>query len=44
FSPQEVGMAVEAGFIPVTFGASRLRTETAAVTAVDTIHVLLQLV
>ncbi|MBD5292612.1 MAG: 16S rRNA (uracil(1498)-N(3))-methyltransferase [Bacteroides sp.] len=43
FSPQEVGMAVEAGFIPVTFGASRLRTETAAVTAIDTIHVLLQL-
>lgn len=40
FSPSEVEMAVEAGFIPVTFGDSRLRTETAAIVALDTIHIL----
>ena len=35
FSPAEARMALEAGFIPVHLGASRLRTETAAVTAVE---------
>lgn len=40
FSPLEVEMAVEAGFLPVTFGDSRLRTETAAIVALDTIHIL----
>ena len=43
FSPEEVRMAVDAGFIPVTFGESRLRTETACITALDTVHVLSQL-
>ena len=34
FSPDEARLAVEHGFIPVHLGPSRLRTETAAVTAV----------
>lgn len=35
FSPAEAKLAMEAGFIPVHLGASRLRTETAALTAVE---------
>lgn len=34
FSPDEVDRALKEGFIPVTLGASRLRTETAAMAAV----------
>lgn len=34
FSPAEARLALENGFIPVHLGASRLRTETAALTAV----------
>lgn len=34
FSASEVTMAAEAGFIPITLGAHRLRTETAALYAV----------
>ena len=33
FSPEEAALALEHGFIPVHLGPSRLRTETAAVTA-----------
>ena len=33
FSPEEVQMALAEGFIPVTLGESRLRTETAAMAA-----------
>lgn len=33
FSPEEVAAALAAGFIPVTLGESRLRTETAAMAA-----------
>lgn len=33
FSPEEARLALDHGFIPVHLGASRLRTETAAVTA-----------
>lgn len=33
FSADEVAMALAAGFVPVTLGASRLRTETAALAA-----------
>lgn len=33
FSPQEIGSALEAGFMPVTLGNTRLRTETAALAA-----------
>ena len=40
FSPEEVKNAVSFGFLPVTFGESRLRTETAALFAVTAIHVL----
>lgn len=39
FSEDEVKSAVEAGYIPVTFGNTRLRTETAALYALSTIHV-----
>ncbi|RNI30512.1 16S rRNA (uracil(1498)-N(3))-methyltransferase [Rufibacter latericius] len=41
FSPEEVNQALEAGFKPVTLGQSRLRTETAALAACHTIHVVL---
>ena len=43
FSPEEVKMAVDAGFVPVTFGQSRLRTETAALFGVTAVHVINQL-
>ena len=38
FSPAEAGAAVEAGFVPVHLGASRLRTETAAVVAAAAVY------
>lgn len=34
FSPREVELAVKNGYVPVTFGPNRLRTETAALFAV----------
>lgn len=40
FSPVEVVKAMEAGFVPVTLGKSRLRTETAALYSVAAFHVL----
>ncbi|MDE6741887.1 MAG: 16S rRNA (uracil(1498)-N(3))-methyltransferase [Muribaculaceae bacterium] len=40
FSPEEVAMAVENGYIPVTFGGSRLRLETAALYASVAAHVV----
>lgn len=40
FSPDEVDMAVKAGYKPVSLGNSRLRTETAGVIACHTIHLL----
>lgn len=43
FSPSEARSAIEKGFIPVSFGESRLRTETAALFAVQTIHIINQL-
>jgi len=43
FTPEEVSLAIENGFIPVTFGNSRLRTETAALFAVAAIQTLNQL-
>ncbi|PCJ25813.1 MAG: 16S rRNA (uracil(1498)-N(3))-methyltransferase [Flavobacteriales bacterium] len=33
FSQEEIALAIEKGFEPITFGASRLRTETAGVVA-----------
>lgn len=38
FSPEEAREAVENGFVPVHLGASRLRTETAAVTAASAVY------
>ena len=38
FSPEEAWLAVENGFIPVHLGPSRLRTETAAVTAATAVY------
>lgn len=40
FSPNEVKEAIDAGFLPVTFGDSRLRTETAALFGVVATHVI----
>lgn len=38
FSPEEVKLAIENGYIPISLGASRLRTETAGVVACHTLH------
>lgn len=43
FSPEEIKALMEAGFVPVTFGESRLRTETAALFALQTVHIVNQL-
>lgn len=40
FSPKEVEWAVEAGYRPVTFGDTRLRTETAALYALSAVHII----
>ena len=40
FSLEEVKVATDAGYVPVTFGESRLRTETAGMFAVAAIHAL----
>lgn len=40
FSPTEVEKAIAKGYIPVTFGDSRLRLETAAIYAVTAAHVI----
>jgi 16S rRNA (uracil1498-N3)-methyltransferase len=40
FSKEEIGLAMQQGFEPIALGASRLRTETAAIVACHTIHVL----
>lgn len=40
FSPEEVEAALQAGFIPVSLGQSRLRTETAAVYACAAAHAI----
>lgn len=38
FSEKEARLAIECGFIPVHLGTSRLRTETAALTAVEAVY------
>ena len=43
FSPQEVDLALGSGFVAVTLGDNRLRTETAALVACDTCHIINQL-
>ena len=40
FTPEEIELARESGFSPVTFGESRLRTETAALYGVTAVHVV----
>lgn len=43
FSPREVQAATGRGFVPVTLGDCRLRTETAALNALTTVHVARQI-
>ncbi|MBQ8056135.1 MAG: 16S rRNA (uracil(1498)-N(3))-methyltransferase [Paludibacteraceae bacterium] len=43
FSTEEVDLALKQGFAPVSLGESRLRTETAAMVACHTIHVVEEL-
>lgn len=38
FSREEAASAMESGYVPVHLGASRLRTETAALTAVEAVY------
>ena len=40
FSEEEVNMATEKGFIPISLGNSRLRTETAGVAACHTVNLI----
>lgn len=42
FSTEEIKLACEEGFIPISLGESRLRTETAALVACQTIHFINQ--
>lgn len=37
FTPEEIALALQNGFIPVSLGATRLRTETAGIAAVHTV-------
>ena len=43
FSPEEVALAKEHGFVPVSLGDARLRTETAALVACHTIQLINQI-
>lgn len=43
FSEEEVEFAIQAGFKPISLGESRLRTETAALAACHTIHIINQI-
>jgi len=43
FSPEEIKTALDAGFIPVSLGDARLRTETAALMACETCHIINQI-
>lgn len=43
FNPAEIRATLDAGFKPVTLGDNRLRTETAALFALSTCHVIDQL-
>lgn len=42
FTDKEISMASSVGFVPLSLGGSRLRTETAALVAATTIHALNQ--
>ena len=41
FSPEEAQLAIGKGYIPIHLGQSRLRTETAALTAVEAVYLFL---
>lgn len=43
FSPEEISRTLAAGYTPVTMGDNRLRTETAALVACDTVHIINQI-
>ena len=43
FSPEEVALAKENGFVPVSLGDARLRTETAAIVACHTVQLINQM-
>ena len=43
FTPDEIKMLIDSGFIPVTMGDNRLRTETASIVGADTFHIVAQL-
>ena len=43
FSKDEIREALDSGWMPVTLGDNRLRTETAALVACDTCHIINQL-
>lgn len=40
FSPEEIHLALDSGWIPATLGDNRLRTETAALVACDTFQII----
>ena len=42
FSPEEARLAIDHGYIPVHLGASRLRTETAAVLAATAVYLVFE--
>ena len=42
FSPEEINQAFEKGFVPVTLGESRLRTETAGLVACHALNIINQ--
>ena len=43
FSPEEVSLAIENDYKPISLGEQRLRTETAALASVHTIHIINEL-
>ncbi|MDE6497346.1 MAG: 16S rRNA (uracil(1498)-N(3))-methyltransferase [Muribaculaceae bacterium] len=43
FTPAEIAATLEAGYTAVTMGDNRLRTETAALVACDTVHIINQI-
>ena len=43
FSTEEINMALNSGYNPISLGDNRLRTETAAIVACDTCHIINQL-
>lgn len=40
FSEEEVSLAIASGYVPISLGDSRLRTETAALAACHTVHII----